>query len=107
MSKVVFELHFSVNDATGDGIIIEYTEQGRKVYNNTLGVMTNSPPYDFHLTNIRNNIELSKFAHDPLKLGKLNSVLLVREVDFLGYPAILPHHRDLFVPPLWFTLQMK
>ena len=85
--KVVFELHFSVYDATGDGIVIEYTEQGRKVYNNTLGVVTNSPPYDFHLTNIRNYIELSKFAHDPLKLGKMEFSPIGQGSGLLGVPG--------------------
>ena len=81
------DLHFSVYDATGDGIIIEYTEQGRKVYNNTLGVLTNSPPYDFHLTNIRNYIELSKFAHDPLKLGKMEFSPVGQGSGLLGVPG--------------------
>ena len=85
--KVVFELHFSVYDATGDGIVIEYTEQGRKVYNNTLGVVTNSPPYDFHLTNIRNYIELSKVAHDPLKLGKVEFSPIGQGSGLLGVPG--------------------
>ena len=85
--KVAFELHFSIYDATGDGIVIEYTEQGRKVYNNTLGVVTNSPPYDFHLTNIRNYIELSKFAHDPLKLGKMEFSPIGQGSGLLGVPG--------------------
>ena len=84
---VAFELHFSVYDATGDGIVIEYTEQGRKVYNNTLGVVTNSPPYDFHLTNMRNYIELSKFAHDPLKLGKTEFSPIGQGSGLLGVPG--------------------
>ncbi|XP_015754690.1 PREDICTED: choloylglycine hydrolase-like [Acropora digitifera] len=79
--------HFSVYDATGDGIVIEYTEQGRKVYNNTLGVVTNSPPYDFHPTNIRNYIELSKFAHDPLKLGKMEFSPIGQGSGLLGVPG--------------------
>ncbi|XP_029192333.2 conjugated bile acid hydrolase-like [Acropora millepora] len=85
--KVAFELHFSVYDATGDAIVIEYTEQGRKVYNNTLGVVTNSPPYDFHLTNIRNYIELSKLAHDPLKLGKMEFSPIGQGSGLLGVPG--------------------
>ena len=84
---VAFELHFSVYDATGDGIVIEYTERGRKVYNNTLGVVTNSPPYDFHLTNMRNYIELSKFAHDPLKLGKMEFSPIGQGSGLLGVPG--------------------
>lgn len=65
----VFELHFSVIDKTGDAIVIEYAETGRQVYNNTLGVMTNAPPYDFHMLNLRNYVQLSKFNNGPLVLG--------------------------------------
>ncbi|XP_067034106.1 penicillin V acylase-like isoform X2 [Acropora muricata] len=65
----LFELHFSVVDKSGDAIVIEYTEQGRKVYKNTLGVMTNAPTYDSQMLNIRNYIELSKYERDPLELG--------------------------------------
>ena len=64
-----FPLHYSVADKTGEGIVIEFTDQGRKVHNNTVGVMTNSPPYDFHMLNLRNYIQLSKYAHEPLVLG--------------------------------------
>ncbi|XP_015754728.1 PREDICTED: penicillin acylase-like [Acropora digitifera] len=85
--KEISEQHFSIYDATGDGIVIEYTEQGRKVYNNTLGVVTNSPPYDFHLTNMRNYIELSKFAHDPLKLGKMEFSPIGQGSGLLGVPG--------------------
>ncbi|KAJ7333908.1 hypothetical protein OS493_016002 [Desmophyllum pertusum] len=65
-----FELHYSIMDKSGDGIIIEFTDQGRKVHENTIGIMTNSPPYDFHMLNLRNYVHLSKYAHDPLVLGK-------------------------------------
>ena len=51
-----FELHYSIMDKTGDSIIIEFTDQGRKVHENTIGIMTNSPPYDFHMLNLRNYI---------------------------------------------------
>ena len=65
----VFELHFSVMDKSGTGIVIEYTEKGRQVYENTLGVVTNAPPYDFHMLNLRNYAKLSRFNNDPLELG--------------------------------------
>ena len=41
---IVFEVHFSVMDKTGDAIVIEYTEKRKQVYNNILGVMTNASP---------------------------------------------------------------
>lgn len=87
ISENPFELHYSINDATGDGIIIEFTKQGRKQYNNILGVVTNSPPYDFHIMNIRNYIQLSKFAHDPLVLGQMKFDAVGQGSGLLGVPG--------------------
>ncbi|XP_078361342.1 penicillin V acylase-like [Oculina patagonica] len=84
-----FELHYSIMDKTGDGIIIEFTNQGRKVHNNTVGVMTNSPPYDFHMLNLRNYVHLSKFAHDPLVLGKDQFKPIGQGSGLLGLPGDL------------------
>ena len=56
-------------DKTGESIIIEFTNQRRKIYENPLGVMTNSPPYDFHMPNICNYVQLSKYAHEGFVLG--------------------------------------
>jgi len=51
----VHPLHFQFADKTGDALILEYTEQrGRQMYNNTVGVFTNSPNYDWHMENLRN-----------------------------------------------------
>ena len=63
------EIHYTIYDKTGAGIIIEFTNKGRTVYENTVGVCTNSPPYDFHMINLRNYVELNKTAHEALHLG--------------------------------------
>ena len=65
-----FDEHYSVTDKTGEGIVIEFTENGRMVHDNTVGAVTNAPPYDFHMLNLRNYVSLSKYAHDVLMLGK-------------------------------------
>lgn len=65
-----FDEHYSVTDKTGEGIVIEFTDQGRKVHENTVGAATNAPPYDFHMLNLRNYVHLSKYAHDALVLGE-------------------------------------
>lgn len=67
---VEFPIHFSVHDRTGESIVIEWTEKGRTVFDNTVGVVTNSPPYDFHMQNIRNYVQLSNYNYDSLVLGK-------------------------------------
>ncbi|XP_068688582.1 penicillin V acylase-like [Montipora foliosa] len=82
-------VHFSVQDKTGDGIVIEYTEKGRQVYDNTLGVLTNSPPYDFQMLNIRNYIELSNYNREPLKLGEDTFPAPGQGSGLLGMPGDL------------------
>lgn len=45
-------LHWSFSDRTGETIVIEPDEDGLHVYRNTIGVMTNSPGYPWHRTNL-------------------------------------------------------
>jgi len=52
-------VHFQFIDHSGDGLVLEYTEdRGRRTYNNTVGVFTNSPTYDWHMENLRNYPQL-------------------------------------------------
>lgn len=55
---IVLPLHFSVFDATGKGIVIEYTSGKLHIYDNKIGVMTNSPEYSWHLSNLDNYVYL-------------------------------------------------
>lgn len=87
MNGFISELHWSINDKTGDGVVIEYTEQGPKLYDNSIGVVTNSPPYDFQVMNLRNYVQLSKFAHDPLVLGKTTFPPTGQGSGLLGVPG--------------------
>lgn len=50
--------HASIYDASGNGIVIEFYNNKINVYEN-IGIMTNSPKYDWHVTNLRNFINLS------------------------------------------------
>ena len=52
-------LHLVLHDATGRSAVIEYVGGERHVYENPLGVCTNSPPLDWHLANLRNYINLT------------------------------------------------
>lgn len=41
-------------DKSGKSIVIEPVGGELKIYDAPLGVMTNSPPFDWHMTNLRN-----------------------------------------------------
>ena len=55
------QIHFNIIDKTGAGIVLEHTkEEGVKWYDNTVGVTTTSPPFPWHMTNLRNYPHLQK-----------------------------------------------
>lgn len=56
------EAHFMVTEPSGKSAVIEFNGGEMKVFNNKLGVITNSPNYDWHLTNLRNYVNLSPVA---------------------------------------------
>lgn len=65
-----FPLHYSFIDRTGKGIVLEPVLDGSfKIYD-YLGVMTNSPEYDYHTVNIRNYIGLENESAVEKKINK-------------------------------------
>jgi choloylglycine hydrolase len=80
-------LHFVVHDRQGNCLVIEHTMEQMHVYENPLSVMTNSPPFDWHLINLRNFINISATNVKPLILGKLQETGLGQGTGMLGLPG--------------------
>ena len=57
--------HYIVYDKSGKSIVIEPIKGQLKVYDNPIGVITNSPTFDWHLTNLANYINLSSINAVP------------------------------------------
>lgn len=83
----VFPLHFVVYDAKGDSIVIEFIQGKMKVYNNTIGILTNSPSYDWHLTNLKNYTNLSPYNPTPVKFAGLTFVATGLGSGMKGMPG--------------------
>jgi choloylglycine hydrolase len=47
-------IHWIAADESGASLVVEYLEGKLRLYDNKIGVMTNSPGYDWHLLNLRN-----------------------------------------------------
>ncbi len=58
-------LHYIVYDKAGNALVIEPLKGKIVTYDNPLGVLTNSPNFDWHMTNLRNYIQLSPNAPEP------------------------------------------
>jgi choloylglycine hydrolase len=65
------EAHYIVHDATGKSIVIEYVGGKLNVYDNPLGVVTNSPTFDWHMTNLRNFVNYSMTNAPAVQLGTI------------------------------------
>lgn len=81
------EVHFIVSDASGKGIVIEYVGGKLNVYDNPLGVITNSPAFDWHMTNLRNYVNFSMTNVPPVKLGSVTLQPFGQGSGMLGIPG--------------------
>ncbi len=63
-------VHFVVHDASGKSIVIEYVAGKLNVHDNPLGVMSNSPSFDWHMTNLRNYVTFHSATLHPCNLGQ-------------------------------------
>jgi len=64
-------VHFFIQDKTGQSIAVESVDGKLVVTDAPLGVMTNAPTYDWHMTNLNNYVNLSVKDTDPEKLGSV------------------------------------
>lgn len=64
--------HWKVADSTGASIVIEIVNGGEvKIYDTFRGVIANSPTYDWHLTNLRNYLNLSPQPASPVTIDNV------------------------------------
>lgn len=69
MFGVVPTIHWTFTDRSGETIILEPDEGGMSIYRNTMGVMTNSPGYSWHRTNLLNYFTVGNTDIDTLEIN--------------------------------------
>ena len=79
--------HYFVRDKSGKSIVIEPLGGALKVFDAPLGVVTNAPAYDWHLTNLRNYLNLSVTGVPPIDLGGLKLSQLGQGAGMHGLPG--------------------
>lgn len=67
--KMAVTVHFIVYDASGGCIVVEYDKGQCNIYDNPLGIMTNSPSLPWQYTNLRQYVGLDNVNPIPLKAG--------------------------------------
>lgn len=64
-------VHWRVTEPGGRQMVIEITDGQAHFYENTLGVLTNAPGFEWHLTNLNNYINLSTGTINTRRVGDL------------------------------------
>lgn len=80
-------LHFVVHDASGASIVIEPIEGTLRLHENPLGVVTNSPTFDWHMTNLRNYINLTATNVPPVEAETIQLTQFGEGTGMLGLPG--------------------
>lgn len=85
--KSVPPLHFAVHDAQGQSAVFEYTDGTLSIHDNPIGVLTNSPYFDWHMINLRNYVNLSANNIGELELDGLDALPIGQGSGMLGLPG--------------------
>ena len=87
-------LHWIVGDITGKLIVIEQSKEGLKVFDNNVGVLTNSPTFDWHITNLHQYLNMKYNQVSESQVGDEHLKALGVGTGLVGLPAeVTPAYR--------------
>lgn len=80
--------HCVFMDETGDCIVVEPSLPGEfRIFDNPIGVMTNTPPFDWHLINLENYANLNDQIYPGIQMEKHNVFSPGKGSGLLGLPG--------------------
>jgi choloylglycine hydrolase len=80
-------LHFRIMDRTGATVVIEPLPGGLRIHDDPLGVITNTPSFDWHLTNLGNYVGLTPYLRPSVDIGGYTVNSLGQGSGFVGLPG--------------------
>ena len=81
-------LHFMISDKD-ETIVVESVKEGLKVYDNPIGVLTNNPPFDFHLLNLANYLNVTSEEATNRFASNISIIPFSRGMGSIGLPGDL------------------
>ncbi|WP_125152937.1 choloylglycine hydrolase [Clostridium rectalis] len=80
-------LHWILTDRSGKSIVVEKTSRGLEIFDNPVGVMTNSPNFQWHLSNLRQYIGLRPKQFENAMWGDLELAAFSQGSGTFGLPG--------------------
>ncbi len=82
-----FTEHLSIHDAHGGDLVVEFVNGAMHLHDNPVGVLTNSPTFDWHTTNLRNYLDLTNVEAAPRNLMGLEVTPTGNGSGLVGLPG--------------------
>lgn len=80
-------VHWRIGDASGRQVVMEIVDGVVHFYENRVGVITNAPGYEWHLTNLNNYVNLFPGSAPNKKFGSYTLQPIGGNSGFLGLPG--------------------
>ncbi len=86
MGNIVLPAHAAIHDSQGNGLVVEFVK-GKLMTHDYIGVMTNSPTYDWQVTNLRNYLNLTPYTPHPIISNGLTFSATGQGAGMVGLPG--------------------
>lgn len=80
-------VHYVIRDGQGRCVVLEYTGGELKVFENPLGVITNAPTFDWHMTNLQNYVNMTVNSVPAVDYKGIQFTGLGQGTGMLGLPG--------------------
>ncbi len=80
-------VHWRIAEKGGRQIVVEIIDKQLKIYENAIGVLSNAPSFDWHLTNLNNYINLQSGNVNRKQMGGVTLRALGAGTGLLGLPG--------------------
>lgn len=82
-----FPFHYYITDASGKVLVVEYLKGKRFEHENPVKVLTNAPPFEWHIHNLSNFVNLSPVNVPELDLNRIKVHFTGQGSGMLGIPG--------------------
>ena len=80
-------VHWRITEPSGRQVVMEIVNGVPNFYENEIGVLTNSPGFQWHMTNLNNYVNLHPGGAGPLKFGPISLRAFGSGAGFYGLPG--------------------
>lgn len=80
-------LHFVFTDRSGASLVLEFVKGQQRIYDGIAKVLTNAPTYDWHVTNLRNYLNLSSVGTESVRVADANVTAIGQGGGLIGIPG--------------------